>query len=94
VRWAEKAGVKRILTNEDSELIVAGQSYPLPYHVCLSEFLYGAPPYKQRQVLWGLPNPSPNLNLGLDGAAPGGQTVVSATPDAGAATDGRAQGAK
>jgi len=94
VRWAEKAGVKRVLTNQDSELIVASESYALPYHVCLSELLFGAPLYKQRQVLWGLPNPSANESLSPDGAAPRGETVIGATPDAGAATDGRREGPK
>jgi hypothetical protein len=72
VRWAEKAGVKRVLTDQDAELFVGGESYSLPYHVCLSELLYGAPLYKQRQSLFGLPNPVSQkpLDLGLDGSAP------------------------
>jgi hypothetical protein len=95
-RWAEKAGIKRVLTNEDAELIVGGESYTLPYHVCLSELLYGAPLYKQRQVLFGLPNPTPNkpLDLGPDAATSDGETVINATPDAAAATDALAPAAK
>jgi hypothetical protein len=94
VRWAEKAGVKRVLTDQDSELIVAGESYALPYHVCLSEFLFGAPLYKQRQVLWGLPNPSANATPTREAAPTDGGTVIGVTQDAGGATDGRAPGAK
>jgi hypothetical protein len=59
VVWAEKAGVRRVVTNQDAELIIGQESYSLPYHVCLSEFLYGAPLYKQRRTLWGLPDPVP-----------------------------------
>jgi hypothetical protein len=94
VRWAEKAGVKRVLTDQDSELIVAGESYSLPYHVCLSELLFGAPLYKQRQVLWGLPNPSANLTPATEASPADGGTVIGVTPDAGAAMDGRAQQGK
>jgi hypothetical protein len=95
-RWAEKAGIKRVLTDQDTELIVGGESYTLPYHVCLSEFLYGAPLYKQRQVLWGMPNPSANrpLDLGLDASAPDGESVINATPDGAAAPDAPAPGSK
>jgi hypothetical protein len=88
VRWAEKAGVKRVVTDQDAELFVNGQSSYLPYHVCLSELLYGAPLYKQRQVLWGLPNPSARLPLPIyteDGGTDG--SVIQATSDAGVASD-------
>ena len=43
VRWSEKAGTKRVVTDQPSELAVGNQSWPLPYHPCLSELLYGAP---------------------------------------------------
>jgi hypothetical protein len=43
VKWSEKAGTKRVLTDEDAELTIAGESFTLPYHVCLSELLYGEP---------------------------------------------------
>jgi hypothetical protein len=58
VRWAERAGVRRVVTDQDAELIIGDKSWDLPYHVCLSEWLYGAPLYKQRRVLWGLPDPT------------------------------------
>jgi hypothetical protein len=78
VRWAERAGVRRVVTDEDAELIVGNTTASLPYHVCLSEWLYGAPLYKQRQLLWGLPNPS----------APPPAPVKAATPIDGGVPDG------
>jgi hypothetical protein len=87
-RWAERAGVKRLVTNEDAQLIVDGRPYYLPYQVCMSEFLFGAPLYKQRQVMLGLPEPriSKPLDLALDAGPPDGgpaENVIVATPDAG-----------
>jgi len=57
VKWAEKAGAKRVTTDQDAELTIGGESYGLPYHVCLSELLYGEPLYRQRRVMWNLPLP-------------------------------------
>jgi hypothetical protein len=57
VRWSEKAGAKRVVTDQPSEIAVGGQSWPLPYHPCLSELIYGAPLYRQRREMWGLPLP-------------------------------------
>ncbi len=85
VRWAERAGVRRVVTDQPAEMIINNESYDLPYHVCLSEFLYGAPLYKQRQVLWGLPNPSANLPIPIlteNGGADAGAVIQ--TTDAGA----------
>jgi hypothetical protein len=71
VKWSEKAGTKRVLTDEDAELTIAGESFTLPYHVCLSELLYGEPLYRQRRVMWGLPLPSfPGKAAAPDGGAP------------------------
>ena len=70
VKWSEKAGTKRVITDQDAELDVGGEDCALPYHVCLSELLYGEPLYRQRRVMWGLP-------------LPGGPPVAAAT-DAGA----------
>jgi len=70
VKWSEKAGTKRVITDQDAELEVGGETYALPYQVCLSELLYGEPLYRQRRVMWGLP-------------LPGGRPVAAAT-DAGA----------
>jgi hypothetical protein len=74
VVWAEKAGVRRVVTDREAELYIGNDSWPLPYHVCLSEMLYGAPLYKQRRAIWNLPNPlpvEPGAKPATDGAAPG-----------------------
>jgi hypothetical protein len=87
VRWAERAGVKRVVTDQPAELIINNDSYDLPYHVCLSELLYGAPLYKQRQLLWGLPNPSASRPIPIlteDGGVDAGAVIQST--DAGAPT--------
>jgi hypothetical protein len=57
VKWAEKAGTRRVVTDQAAELQVGSESMALPYHVCLSELLYGEPLYKQRRAMWGLPLP-------------------------------------
>ncbi len=54
VKWAEKAGTKRVITEGDSEIAVGNMSWGLPYHPCLSELLYGEPLYRQRRAIWGL----------------------------------------
>jgi hypothetical protein len=63
VLWAEKAGVRRVVTTQPAELIIGNDSYLLPYHACLSELLYGAPLYKQRREIWGLPAPTPAVSF-------------------------------
>jgi hypothetical protein len=70
VRWSEKAGAKRVVTDQPSELAVGGQSWPLPYHPCLSELLYGAPLYRQRREMWGLPLPGRISDAGVDPGTP------------------------
>src|SRR5262249_21141380 len=72
VRWAEKAGAKRVVTDQDAELTVGSESVSLPYRVCLPELLCGEPLYRQRRAMWGLPLP----------AVPAAKTPV---PDGGAA---------
>lgn len=59
VKWSEKASVRRVVTTEDAELTYDGTSSFLPYHICLSEFLFGAPLYKTRRELLGLPALAP-----------------------------------
>jgi hypothetical protein len=86
VRWAERAGVKRLVTDQDAEMIVGERSYFLPYQVCLSELLFGAPLYRQRQVALGLPDPRSKrpLDLALDAGTPDAETVTTTVvPDAG-----------
>ena len=53
VHWSEKAGVQRVVTDSDAELIVGRESFALPYQVCLSELLFGAPLYRQRRLMAG-----------------------------------------
>jgi lambda repressor-like predicted transcriptional regulator len=57
VKWAEKAGTKRVTTEEESEIAVGSETWSLPYHPCISELLYGEPLYRQRREIWGLPLP-------------------------------------
>ena len=59
VKWAERAGSKRVVTNEPVELQIGGETVSLPYHICLSELLFGEPLYRQRRAMWGLPLPEP-----------------------------------
>jgi hypothetical protein len=85
VQWAEKAGVRRVVTTRDAQISDGKATYYLPYHVCLSEFLYGAPLYKTRREMLGLAGTpmmedaaAPPVALpGLDAGA------AAAMPDAG-----------
>jgi hypothetical protein len=70
VRWSEKAGAKRVVTDQPAELTVGKESWPLPYHPCLSELLYGAPLYRQRREMWHLPLPGMGSGGGPVDAAP------------------------
>ena len=97
VRWSEKAGVRRVVTNEEA-LIGTGtgrEMKELPYHVCLSELLFGAPLYKTRRQLLGLsplvppfepvapaaPQDNPDKQENQEGQpAPAGQPVPAAAP--------------
>ena len=83
VKWSERAGAKRVVTEEDAELIIGDQTFGLPYHPCLSELLYGEALYRQRRTMWQLPLPgvpaarSPVTDGGAgspDGAADGHRT--------------------
>ena len=64
-----------------TSLIIGRESFALPYHVCLSELLYGEPLYRQRRVMWGLPLP------GVPAAKPPAADGGAAAPDGGAAGD-------
>jgi hypothetical protein len=83
VKWSERAGVRRVVTDQDAELSVDMQIFPLPYHVCLSELLFGEPLYRQRRVIWGLPLP-------VLPAAAGAPTTVTVTASPGPAEAGDA----
>ena len=60
VRWSEKAGLKRVVTTEEAILQVGEKSYYLPYHVCLSELLFGEPLYETRRTFLALPSGPPS----------------------------------
>jgi len=81
VRWSEKAGTKRVVTDQEAELTVGGETVGLPYHVCLSELLYGEPLYRQRRAMWGLTLP------GVPAAKPPVADGGAAAPDGGAGGD-------
>ena len=91
VLWSEKAGTKRVVTNEDAQLSIGGESWSLPYQPCLSELLYGEPLYRQRRVMWGLPLPGPPAKP-MVAVAPAVVRDAGAdgtpVPDAGAAAPG------
>ena len=83
VKWAEKAGTKRVITEEESELAVGTESWSLPYHPCISELLYGEPLYRQRRQMWGLPlpvvaTPVSDAAAPTDAAAPPARPVIGA----------------
>jgi hypothetical protein len=81
VSWSERSGVRRVVTNQDAELTVARAPTALPYHVCLSELLFGEPLYHERRVSLGLgPLPSPPSILTTSHAA----ATAAALPDGGA----------
>jgi hypothetical protein len=70
VKWSEKAGTKRVITDEEAEMTIGKETFDLPYHVCLSELIYGEPLYRQRRVMWGLPLPGmPTPKAATDGGA-------------------------
>ncbi|MEP6653442.1 MAG: hypothetical protein ABJA82_08800 [Myxococcales bacterium] len=88
VRWSERSGVRRVVTNENAELTVGNSRTSLPYHVCLSELLFGEPLYRQRRLLLGLaPLPVPETASVPAAAADGG--VVQGPAPSDAAADGR-----
>jgi len=82
VKWAEKAGSKRVVTDEVAELEVGSETVPLPYHVCLSELLYGEPLYRQRRAMWGLPLPQ-TADAGAKKPATDGGSPDGSVPEAG-----------
>lgn len=89
VQWSDKGGLRRVVTTEDATLYLnEKQSAALPYHVCLSELLFGAPIYRQRRDVLGLaPLPlsrSMVLTDNADAGAVDGGVRGEARTDAGA----------
>ena len=72
VKWSEKAGAKRVVTDAPAEMTIGAETFDLPYHPCISELLYGEPLYKQRRLMWNLPLPGalPDAGARDSGAAP------------------------
>jgi hypothetical protein len=65
VHWAERAGVPRVVADDDATLTFDGKSHALPYHVCLSELLFGRPLYAQRLVTRHL-QPAVTKSMSID----------------------------
>jgi hypothetical protein len=86
VHWSAKAGVQRVVTDSDAELIVGRESFALPYQVCLSELLFGAPLYRQRRLMAGRGLPYKSLlsdaskTSGADAGTPAAVPATVATP--------------
>jgi hypothetical protein len=78
VAWSERAGVRRVVTVQDAALFVGEARHALPYNVCLSELLFGAPLYRTRREVLGLPALTPAL------PDPGVARASVATPPAAA----------
>lgn len=77
VKWSEKAGSKRVITDQDAEMGIGSETFDLPYHVCLSELLYGEPLYRQRRVMWKLPLPGVAQAAATDGGASEGKAAIA-----------------
>ena len=74
--------MRRVANDSDPELVVDGVATSLPYHVCLSELLFGEPLYGRRRAMLG-PAPHPvarALEPGLpaDADAPAGPVPLAA----------------
>jgi hypothetical protein len=96
VRWSQKAGVRRVVTTEGASIATADDSWYLPYHVCLSDLLFGEDLYKTRRAFLQLPPAKPSrfikpgaasavasVNGAVDGGAPDGGVTAAAATDAG-----------
>ncbi|HEY0708273.1 MAG TPA: hypothetical protein VGG33_15820, partial [Polyangia bacterium] len=91
VRWSEKASVKRVITTEPAVLGAGGKDYELPYHVCLSDILFGEDLYKTRRTVLNLPPPPPSRFSKKAKAPPVVAESAATTPmTTPAATEGQA----
>lgn len=88
VHWAEKAGVKRVVTTEDATLAIDNKSWSLPYQVCLSDLLFGEQLYETRRTVLRLPPPPPSRfsKRGAAGSATDPMAALTAATAAAAAT--------
>ena len=55
VRWAEKVSTRWVVSDENVHLRVAGKTYALLPHPCLTAFLFGQALFERRRELVGLP---------------------------------------
>lgn len=86
VNWSERSGLHRVANNSNPELVVDGVTTPLPYHICLSELLFGEPLYRQRRDMLGLaPRPAGHALALPPGSAAG--APVSHSPPAASTVD-------
>jgi hypothetical protein len=83
VRWSTRAGAKRVVTTQDAEIVIGQETWDLPYHVCLSDLLFGSDLYKTRRQVLGLPLPPPSPLAKPDKAGDGSASVASPTTDGG-----------
>jgi hypothetical protein len=84
VQWTEKAGVRRVVTERDAALIIRAEEFELPYHVCLSELLFGESLYRLRRETLQLLPLAPLAHLKPDGgvAADAAEPDLPPAPDA------------
>jgi len=78
VTWSERAGLRRVANDSSPELVMDGLTVSLPYHVCLSELLFGDKIYEQRRELLGLDLRSTAQSLAVSPDA-GAHPAVGAT---------------
>jgi hypothetical protein len=74
-----------VVTDEDAAMTIGPETFSLPYHVCLSELIYGEPLYRQRRVMWGLPLPGMPAKVAV--ATDGGATAPEGHPSDGGRPD-------
>jgi hypothetical protein len=55
VRWCEKVGTRWVVSDENVELRVAGKTFALAPHPCLTSLLFGQALFERRRELVGLP---------------------------------------
>jgi hypothetical protein len=90
VRWAQRAGVRRVVTTTDALIAAASDSWYLPYHVCLSDLLFGEDLYRTRRAFLHLPPAAPSRFARATRADAGALPSLAAASDAGG--DGAADG--
>lgn len=80
VFWSERDGLRRVASARGAVVIAGDDDVALPYHVCLSELLYGAPLYHQRREVMQLPALTPEVAAVEAGTVPGTPRGTPAPP--------------